>query len=83
MWDLIWRAQAERGDAFTTFTPEHGPPSYQQTCPHSQEPLAHIWDVNHWVALRRQARFAELYGEEHASNLVPSASQGFEPVTRP
>jgi hypothetical protein len=82
-WDLIWRAQAERGDAFTTFTPEHGPPSYQQTCPHSQEPLAHIWDVNHWVALRRQARFAELYGEEHASNLVPSASQGFEPVTRP
>ena len=36
-------------------TPEHGPPSYQQTAPHSREPLAHIWDVNHWVALRRAA----------------------------
>ena len=45
-WDIIWKAQKERGDEFTTMTPEHGPPSYQQTIPFSGEPVAHIWDVN-------------------------------------
>ena len=55
-WDMIWKAQKERGDEFSTMTPEHGPPSYQQTVPFSGEPMAHIWDVNHWIALRRQER---------------------------
>ena len=82
-WDIIWKAQQQRGDTFTTMTPEHGPPSYQQTIPHSGEPLADIWDVNHWVALRRQARFAELYGQEHANLLVPSNTQGYDPITHP
>jgi hypothetical protein len=82
-WDIIWEAQIARGDTFSTFTPEHGPPSYQQTNPYSKEPLAHIWDVNHWIALRRQARFTELYGKELASNLIPSESQGYEPLTYP
>ena len=27
--------------------------------PDTNEPLANIWDVNHWIALRRQKRFAE------------------------
>ena len=27
--------------------------------PDTDEPLANIWDVNHWIALRRQKRFAE------------------------
>lgn len=62
---------------------EHGPPNYQPTLPHSREPVASIWDVNHWVSLRRQKRFAELYGEENTSKLVPSATQGFEPETNP
>ena len=26
-WDKIWEAQRERGDEFTTMTPEHGPPT--------------------------------------------------------
>lgn len=82
-WDIIWKAQLERGDTFSTFTPEHGPPSYQQCMPHSQQPLAHIYDVNHWVALRRQERFGELYGQENTSRLIPSDSQGYEPVTNP
>eukprot|EP00938_MAST-03A_sp_MAST-3A-sp1_P000127 g127.t1 len=82
-WDTIWRAQQDRGDTFTTFTPEHGPPSYQQTNPHSREPLAHIWDVNHWVAWRRKARFESMFGKEHSSGLIPSPSQGYEPVTSP
>lgn len=82
-WDAIWRAQVARGQAVSTMIGEHGPPNYQQTMPHSGEPLAHIWDVNHWVQLRRQARFAELFGEANTSRLVPSATQGFEPVTKP
>lgn len=82
-WDIIWEAQKKRGDTYTTFTPEHGPPSYQQTNPYSGQPTAHIWDVNHWIALRRQARFEELYGKEHASRLIASESQGFEPLTNP
>ena len=46
-------------------------------------PLALIWDVNHWIALRRQKRFADLYGSQNTSSLIPSATQGFEPETNP
>ncbi len=31
---------------------EHGPPNYQQTLPHTREPVAHIWDVNLWIQAR-------------------------------
>eukprot|EP00747_Dinoflagellata_sp_TGD_P210097 gnl/TRDRNA2_/TRDRNA2_83423_c0_seq1.p1 gnl/TRDRNA2_/TRDRNA2_83423_c0~~gnl/TRDRNA2_/TRDRNA2_83423_c0_seq1.p1 ORF type:complete len:373 (+),score=49.41 gnl/TRDRNA2_/TRDRNA2_83423_c0_seq1:42-1121(+) len=82
-WDAIWAAQQARGDTATTMIAEHGPPNYQQTLPHSREPVASIWDVNHWVSLRRQVRFGELYGVENTSNLIPSATQGFEPTTTP
>mmetsp|Transcript_130701 Transcript_130701/g.279499 ORF Transcript_130701/g.279499 Transcript_130701/m.279499 type:complete len:375 (-) Transcript_130701:27-1151(-) len=82
-WDAIWRAQAARGQRVTTMIGEHGPPNYQQTLPHSREPVAHIWDVNHWIQLRRQARFAELFGEQATSRLIPSATQDASPVTKP
>lgn len=64
---------------------EHGPPSYQQTIPHTKEPTALIWDVNHWIQLRRQARFQELFGADGGvtSKLVPSKTQGYEPLTNP
>jgi hypothetical protein len=51
--------------------------------PHTNKPLASIWDVNHWIGLRRQERFAELFGAENTSRLIPSATQGAEPVTNP
>jgi len=82
-WDAIWQAAAERGDEEVTMTPEHGPPNYQVCDPHTNKPLASIWDVNHWIGLRRQARFAELFGAENTSRLIPSATQGPEPVTNP
>lgn len=82
-WDAIWMAQAARGDTSTTMIGEHGPPNYQPTAPYSKNPLASIWDVNHWVQLRRQKRFAELFGEENTSKLIPSDTQGFEPETNP
>ena len=64
---------------------EHGPPNYQQTLPHTKEPVASIWDINLWVQLRRQARFKTVFpGAEHeTSSLVRSATQGAEPVTTP
>jgi len=82
-WDAIWQAAAARGAEEVTMTPEHGPPNYQVCDPQTGRPLANIWDVNHWVALRRQERFAELFGQENTSQLVASASQGPEPRTDP
>jgi len=82
-WDAIWHAAAARGDEEVTMTPEHGPPSYQVCDPHTNKPLANIWDVNHWVGLRRQERFAQLFGAENTSKLIPSETQGFEPITNP
>lgn len=82
-WDAIWKAQAARGVTVSTMISEHGPPNYQPCIPGSRQPVAHIWDVNHWIHLRRQARFAELFGAENTSRLIPSATQGFEPVTVP
>ena len=82
-WDKIWRSQVERGCAYTTMIAEHGPPTYQMCVPGTLEPLADIWDVNHWVQLRRQHRFEQLFGCEHqTSRLIASETQGFEPETR-
>eukprot|EP00446_Apocalathium_sp_SHHI-4_P083637 CAMPEP_0177490638 /NCGR_PEP_ID=MMETSP0369-20130122/31368_1 /TAXON_ID=447022 ORGANISM="Scrippsiella hangoei-like, Strain SHHI-4" /NCGR_SAMPLE_ID=MMETSP0369 /ASSEMBLY_ACC=CAM_ASM_000364 /LENGTH=401 /DNA_ID=CAMNT_0018967231 /DNA_START=44 /DNA_END=1249 /DNA_ORIENTATION=+ len=82
-WDWIWRSQLERGFTRTTMISEHGPPSYQQTIPHSKVPTAHIWDVNHWIHLRRQKRFSDLCGEAHEnSKLVASETQGYQPETK-
>jgi hypothetical protein len=83
-WDSIWKSQLDRGCEYTTMIAEHGPPTYQACAPGSQEPLADIWDVNHWVQLRRQERFDQLFGLDHqTSKLVPSKTQGYEPETNP
>ena len=82
-WDAIWRSLSDLGVEEVTLTPEHGPPSYQVCVPGTGEPLADIWDVNHWIALRRQERFGELFGKENTSRLRPSGTQGFEPLTTP
>jgi hypothetical protein len=37
-----------------SLAPEHGPPNYQQTVPYTRQPLASIWEINHWIALRQQ-----------------------------
>jgi len=82
-WDAIWAAAKANGDEEVTMTPEHGPPNYQVCDPKTNKPLANIWDVNHWIALRRRKRFAQLYGEENTAKVVPSPTQGFEPETNP
>ena len=45
-------------------------------------PLADIWDVNHWIALRQQARFAEMFGVDNTSKLIESETQGLDPVPK-
>ena len=65
-WDNIIEAQLKMiddgSDIGITFTPEHGPPNYQQTIPYTQQPLTDIWDVNSWIAQRQEKRFNEKYG---------------------
>jgi len=80
-WDWIWQSQLERGFKRTTMIAEHGPPGYQQTLPHSKMPAAPIWDVNHWIHLRRQKRFSQLFPSGEVSKLKESETQGYEPQT--
>ena len=83
-WDKIWQIQSDRGCEYTTMIAEHGPPTYQMCVPGTQAPLANIWDVNHWIQLRRQKRFEQLFGSEYkTSKLVPGETQGYEPETKP
>lgn len=63
-WSEIWKQQAARGQKVSTFTPEHGPPNYQIAQPYTGQPLADIWEVNHWVALRAATLFAKEHGGE-------------------
>jgi hypothetical protein len=58
-WDEIWDAQARRGLAVTTLTPEYGPPDYLHTLPHTDAPVADLWAVSLWQAERERGRFAE------------------------
>jgi len=51
--------------------------------PGTGRPLANVWDVNHWIALRRQVRFSQLFGSENTSALLPSPTQGELPETHP
>lgn len=76
-WDLILKDQVRRAKddgadslPVVTMIGEHGPPPYQPVDPRTGKCLAPIWDVNHWIQLRRQRRFAELFPDEQTSGLV-------------
>lgn len=57
-WRLIWDAQAARGETISTLTPEFGPPLYLHTLPHTQQPVADLWEVCEWQARREEESFA-------------------------
>ena len=57
-WDRIWAAQARRGDAETSLTPEFGPPDYQHTLPFTNVPVSDLREICNWQAQRQAARFA-------------------------
>lgn len=57
-WDLVWDAQRQRGVTAMTLTPEFGPPAYLHTLPHSETPVADLWDICTWMGERQAGRFA-------------------------
>ena len=59
-WRLIWEAQAERGRAVSTLTPEYGPPGYLHTLPYTDVPVADLWAICDWQARRAAELFREV-----------------------
>jgi sugar phosphate isomerase/epimerase len=56
-WDLCWDAAQAAGAQVTTLTPEFGPPGYLHTLPHTNVPVANLWDICNWQAQRQRERF--------------------------
>lgn len=56
-WQTIARYRLQAGDELMTVTPEYGPPSYLHTLPHTNVPVADLWNVCLWGA----QRFREMY----------------------
>ena len=55
-WKMIISEHLKRGEEELTVTPEYGPPSYMQTIPYKNQPVADLWDV----CLQSAQRFREM-----------------------
>jgi sugar phosphate isomerase/epimerase len=51
-WKMIIDDHKKRGEKELTVTPEYGPPSYMQTVPYINKPVADLWNVCLWSAER-------------------------------
>jgi hypothetical protein len=58
-WQQIWQHQAQSGAEYFTFTPEYGPPSYLHTLPHTNVPVADLWQVCLWAANRVREQLSQ------------------------
>ncbi len=58
-WTQIIQNRHDAGDALMTVTPEYGPPGYLHTLPHTNVPVADLWQVCLWGAARFRRLFAE------------------------
>lgn len=58
-WGTIFKNQQARGVKTATFTPEFGPPGYLHTLPHTNVPVANLWNVCNWIAGRVKETFEE------------------------
>lgn len=58
-WDTIWASQRQRDLKVSTLTPEFGPPGYMHTLPHTNVPVANLWDICKWMADRQATRFGK------------------------
>ncbi len=54
-WRQIRDLRAVDGHETLTFTPEYGPPGYLHTLPHTNVPVADLWNVCLWAAERARA----------------------------
>jgi sugar phosphate isomerase/epimerase len=58
-WQEIISQQEMKGVGVITVTPEYGPPTYLHTLPHTNVPVADLWQVCLWGANRFRQMFAE------------------------
>jgi hypothetical protein len=56
-WDEIWKSPSARGIDVATLTPEFGPDGYLHCEPYTGKPVANLWEINRWIALRQRERF--------------------------
>jgi len=56
-WEIIWQSQLSRDFQTSTMTPEFGPDGYLHQLPHTQEPVADLWELNQWMANEEQQHF--------------------------
>ncbi len=54
-WAAIKARHEQAGAAYLTFTPEYGPPAYLHTLPHTNVPVADLWQVCLWGAQRARS----------------------------
>ncbi len=57
-WKAIRDNQQASGETVLTFTPEYGPPAYLHTLPHTNVPVANLWDVCLWAAQQARKQLA-------------------------
>lgn len=60
-WDEVWKSQIARGVGIATLTPEFGPDGYLHCEPYTGKPVADLWEINRWIALRQRDRFLNQY----------------------
>lgn len=65
VWAQVWAAQARRGYAVTTLTPECGPDGYLHTLPFTNAPVADLWDLNRWIADAERRHFDIVQQRRH------------------
>jgi hypothetical protein len=56
-WDNIRNLAEKAGKEILSFTPEYGPPNYQQTVPYTRQPLADIWEIARWTRDRMKKKW--------------------------
>jgi sugar phosphate isomerase/epimerase len=60
-WKAILSEMEMKGVGVATVTPEYGPPTYLHTLPHTNVPVADLWQVCLWSANRFRQMFAESF----------------------
>ncbi|WNR46202.1 sugar phosphate isomerase/epimerase family protein [Paenibacillus roseipurpureus] len=56
-WDDILNNPLIASQPNATFTPEFGPPGYMPTIPFTQQPIADLFQVNHWIGERIRTKY--------------------------
>lgn len=69
-WAAIIRGRIQAGDTLVTVTPEYGPPTYLHTLPHTNVPVADLWNICLWGARRFRQMFSAIPATAAASSVT-------------